>query len=46
MMKWIKRLICRHDWERHGEVYVREGHYIRPKTRLVCRKCGKVINKE
>ena len=45
MMRWIKQLICRHDWIRHGDRYIQHGHYITPKARFVCRKCGKEIYK-
>lgn len=46
MRTWINQLICRHDWIRHGDAYVRNGHYIVPKARFVCQKCGKVKYRE
>ena len=49
MTNWItttiKQLICRHDYIRHGDRMVRAGHYIRPKARFICTKCGKEILK-
>ena len=48
MTNWIttiKQLICRHDYIRHGDRMVRTGHYIRPKARFICRKCGKELLK-
>lgn len=45
MKTWIKQLICRHDFQRRGDAYVREGHYIMPRARFVCRKCGREIFK-
>lgn len=47
MTNWItttiKQLLCRHDWIRHGDRMVRTSHYIVPKARFICRKCGKEI---
>ena len=45
-MTFFRRLLCRHDYRRVGNVLYRENrHYIVPKTKLVCRKCGAVIYK-
>ena len=45
MKTWIKRLLCRHEWERKRDIIKIEGHYIRPVARYVCRKCGKELCK-
>lgn len=44
IMTWIKQALCKHDYKRIGNYYVYvNGHYIVPKTKFRCIKCGKVI---
>lgn len=38
----IKQMLCLHEWNREADKMVREGHYIKIRTVLKCKKCGKV----
>lgn len=47
-MKWLRQLLCIHDWERQvfiEEYYDYSGYRVTV-IRCKCKKCGKVKNKK
>lgn len=46
MITFLKRLLCRHEYENTGVVhYEKHKGFIILKNRYRCRKCGKVVYK-
>ena len=47
MIERIKMMFCMHDFEMiSSKVVVKDGHYMRVRTKYRCKKCGKVKYRE
>ena len=45
MIRFFKRLFCRHDWQAHGAGYIADDpHFAIAYHDLICLKCGKEDN--